>query len=323
MLRNNRLLERDFSTVRRMRYMMGTFVEVEATGRNKAHATEAVEAAFSEMRRIEQLLSKFLPESPISQVNRFASSVAVRVPTEVIDLCEDAVRFSSMTNGAFDITVNALIELWGSAAARKTMPSDDEIEEALSRVGSAHLGLSREENSVFVRTPGVQLDFGGLGKGYAVDQAVETLRRYGVTQVLVNAGGNMYCGDAEKYSQIGIKNPLETDEIIASVALKDGAIATSANYERFFDISGERYGHLIDPRTGYPVRNEVLSVSIVSKSAQLADLFSTAVFVLGFEQGMQLVEQTNEVEAIMITSGQSDLKMHISSGLFTYIMSSS
>lgn len=312
--RSSNLLPADHKTVRRMRYLMGTFVEIEATGKGRKEASGAVEAAFSEMKRVEHILSKYSEESLTSKINRFACSSPVKVTFEVFELIEESIRFSKVTNGAFDITVNPFLELLDLAQQRGSAPTREEIKQVSSKVGYTNVILAPQDKTIFFRKRGMKIDLGAVGKGHAIDKAIDVLKRNNIRKALVNAGGNIFCLD-EDYSPIGIRNPLSPDEIIATIPLKANAISTSANYERSFTIQGKSYGHLIDAKTGYPVTNAVLSVSIISPSAKIADILSTAVFILGQHNGMQLIESMDDSEGIIITESGRRLKLHTSSGL--------
>jgi FAD:protein FMN transferase len=302
-------------TYSQIHYLMGTFVEIEVSGETLERAKEAVAQAFSEIRRIERVFSKYLPTSPVSQLNRCAGLEPVEIPFEVKQLIENVKSMSEEVDGSFDLTVNVLMELWSSAEKKEAVPANSEIQNALKHVGMKLLVLSEEPDRIFFKKPGVQLDFGGVGKGYAIDRAIQVLRSQGIKEGLINAGGNIYCMGGEGPSQIGIRDPLAPDDLIATVVLKDRAVATSASYERFFDFGGLRYSHIIDPRSGYPIQNEVLSVSILSQSACQADLVSTAVSVLGLEQGMALIEQRNGIEGVVIVKDSAGCQTYESSGL--------
>lgn len=294
---------------RRARWLMGTFVEIEAIGETATCALEAVEEAFLEMKRIERLFSKFLFDSPVSQANRFGHERPVAVPEEVAALSLEALEFSLATGGAFDIASGGLAELWRSAEKRGRIPSQKEIEVALEGAGASNVIVSRGISTVFLGHEATQLDFGGIAKGYAIDRAISVLKARGAQKALINAGGQVYVLDDESSAEIGVQHPLLPDELVASVRLQNQSVATSANSERFFEIGEARYGHLIDPRTGRPAENEILSVSVISSSAKLADVFSTAAFVLGLEDGMCLVQARDDLEAVVVTREESGLRL--------------
>lgn len=299
MQKNNNIATED-QTFSRMHYLMGTFVQIEASGEGKGQVVRAIEEAFSEMKRIERLLSKYSEESSTFRINQSADLSPIEVSLEVFKIIEESVKYSNLTGGAFDITVSPLMDLWGLSQERGSIPSNEEIRQATSKVGYTNIVLNPQYKTIFFKQRDMKLDFGAVGKGYAIDMAIDVLKRNNIKKALINTGGNIFCL-ADDYSRVGVKNPLRPEDIIASVALKNNAISTSANYERFFSINGKRYGHLISPKTGYPIGNSILSVSIISPSAQIADILSTAVFILGQHKGMELIEGMNDVEGILIT----------------------
>lgn len=315
---NSSLITGSDAVVRRMHFLMGTFVGIEAAGREREDVIVAVDEAFSEMKRIERILSKFLEGSAVYEINRASGLWPVHVPPAVFWLIHDAIQFGHLTKRAFDITVGPIMDLWESAQKKDLIPGKDEIQEARNCTGIEHINLDRDGMTVFLKKPGMKIDLGGIGKGYAIDKAIEVLKKRNITKALINGGGNIYYLD-DDYANVGIKNPLWPDRIIATIPLKDSAVATSANYERSFCIHGKRYGHLMDPKTGYPVQKGVLSVSIVSPSAKLSDIYSTAVFVLGPESGMSLIEGMDGLEGLVIEQRSKKCKVNVSTGLREYI----
>lgn len=293
---------------------MGTFVQIEASGGRKGQIVKAIEAAFAEMKRIERLLSKYSEESFTCRINQFADSSPIEVSPEGFEVIEESIKYSNLTGGNFDITVSPLMELWGLSQERGAVPSNEEIRQAVLKVGYTNIVLNPQHKTIFFKQRNMKLDFGAIGKGYAIDMAIDVLKRNNIKKALINAGGNIFCL-ADDYSRVGVKNPLRPEDIIATAVLKNNAISTSANYERFFSISGKRYGHLISPKTGYPIANSILSVSIISPSAKIADILSTAVFILGQHKGMELIEGMNDLEGIIITKAGRRPKIYTSSGL--------
>lgn len=297
-----------------MHYLMGTFVEIEASGEKRSQVLEGAEAAFSEIRRLERILSKYDKESEIARVNETAHIAPLKISAETFTLLEEALSFSRLSEGAFDITVGAVLDLWNLAQKRGFLPMPDELEGACQKVGYSYIALDSKEGSILLDKPGITIDLGGIGKGYAIDRAIGILKQNAINKAIVNAGGNIFCLDEEP-SFFGILNPLNTSEIIAKVALKNQAVSTSGNYERFFSVSGKKYGHILDPKTGYPSDKGVLSVSIISASAKLADILSTAVFVMGLDKGMDLIESLDDIEGLIAINNNSRIRLCTSSGL--------
>lgn len=284
---------------RRMRYLMGCLVEIETTAHPRGRAEEAVEAAFFEMRRIENLISIFKGASILSKVNQQASHIPVEVPDEVFALLENTLSLSDLTEGHFDPTTLPLTELWKRAAKRAELPTPRDIREALAKVGHGQVELDRRRHAVYFHRRGMKMDLGALGKGCAVDKAIQVLRKHEIHEALVTTGSTVFSlGD--EITHFGVTHPLRPDEIMTAVELRNNSVSTSASYERFLKISGKKYGHMINPFSGFPVGGNVLSVSVISDSALRADALSTALFVSGFRKAASLLEKFPGAEAVVI-----------------------
>lgn len=294
----------EYPPIRRMRFMMGTFVEIEASG--DASTLGAIEASFTEMKRVEGLLSRFSDKSVVSKINRLADASPVKVPAEVFDLIGSCLKFSRLSGGAFDISVGSVIDLWEDSQESGSPPSVQKLKNV--KATFEDIQLIPEDHSIFFKKPGMKIDLGGVGKGYAIDMAVEILKRSDVLQATIDAGGNIYSLGEECIS-IGIRHPLMEDAIIDSVNVKNRAVSTSANYERSFLINGKSYGHIMDPRTGSPSENDILSASIISPSAMTSDMASTAVFVLGRKKGMKLIGSMCDTEKIIAVREEGTCKI--------------
>lgn len=289
--------------IRRMRYLMGTFFEIEIIAENENAIKQIIELSFSEIKRIEKLLSRFINESEISLLNRKAPNHPVKISSEVFNLIELSIKYFHLTEGLFDITICPLLEVWQKSELAGYIPSDGEIKNTLQLVGLGNIVLDPDKKTVFFQKQNVKIDLGGVGKGYAIDKVVNILKKHNIQQAMINAGGQYYILGEDfdnDFSLIGIENPLKPGEIITKVELKNESISTSGNYERFFYIGEKKYGHIINPFTGYPA-NELNIVSVLSTDPIIADVLSTALFVMG-EKGMKLVEKTPNTEAIMITT---------------------
>lgn len=289
----------DTFVVKEMHYLMGCFIEIEVQSESREKAVRAVRDAFSEMKRVEEALSFFSESSITTLLNQEAMYGPVKVPEEVFYLIKECLRYSRLTRGAFDITSGSLSKLWKDAEKRQELPTSEEICARLYSVGSRYIELNEESRTVFFTRPGIMIDFGASGKGYAVDQVVKVLRKYGLKRAIVNAGSNIYhLSDDEDL--FGITHPLKLDDILTTVSLKNNSVSTSANYERYFKIGDKRLGHLIDPRSGFPTQNKLLSVSILSESSMIGDILSTAVFILGEGLGRKLLERLQDIDGILV-----------------------
>lgn len=297
--------------VKRMRFLMNTFCSIQAEGEDGLSAAEAIEEAFGELKRLEVKFSRYLADSEISRVNQAARNSAVKVDSEVFELISRAWEISRLTAGAFDISLGAAIDFWRAQREAGTFPSQDVLDELKQRTGFENILLDQQQQSVYFTKPGIQLDLGALAKGYALDKAVQLLKARGISCGQLDLGGNIYVLDSQPQS-IAIRNPLAPEKIAATVELTGQAISTSANYERSFKIKGKCFGHLLDPLTGSPVESDILSVSVISEDAALADALSTAIFVSGMQKGMGLLGGMDGVEAVIISKGlwPEGIKVH-------------
>jgi thiamine biosynthesis lipoprotein len=302
-----------------MRYLMGTFFKVEVFD-EEIKAKEVIELVFNEARHIQQLLSRFQEDSPVYKINNFVPLRPHKIEVELLNLIRDCLEFSKLTNGAFDIAVASLIELWRQAEENDLLPTHDEVISVLSGVGYRNISLNLDEETILLRNKFTKLDFGAVGKGYCLDRAISILKENNINRALLDFGGNIYYLNdnisefEEEY--FGIRNPLNTDDVIVSLPVRNKVISTSANYERNFKIKGKIYGHIINPLTGYPQGNDdLLSVSVISPKAMAADILSTAIFILGLDSGMELIEKISDAEAVIITRNQRRPQVHYSSKL--------
>jgi thiamine biosynthesis lipoprotein len=288
--------------LKRTQILMGTVVEIKVWGEDEENVKSALDAAFNEIERIDNLMSIYKRESEISLLNRLGSLV----PSEdVMEVIRRSVKFSRLSRGAFDVTCKPLLSLWSRAKERGELPTQEELKQALSLVGWENLEIDGE--SVRFKLKGMQIDLGGVAKGFAVDRAVAVLLKHGVKRAIVNAGGDMYLlGKAPRRGglwQIGVRNPRVEGELLYVLNIQGGAVATSGSYERYFTIDGKKYSHIIDPKTGWPVGDEVLSVTIVAPDCTTADAVATACFVLGGREGMELIERIDKVEGMIVCRG--------------------
>jgi thiamine biosynthesis lipoprotein len=250
--------------------------------RNKMEA--AADDAFDEARRLDSLLSNYRPESEWSRVNREAAGHPVAVSKELFDLLSACVAYSRASEGAFDITVGPLMKIWGFYKDSGHLPKPGEIKTALTQIGYRNLVLDASKQTVAFAKPGLNIDPGGVGKGYAVDKMVEVLLRDGIKTALVSASGSsIYCLGAppdESGWTIQIKNPYNEFEHVAEVKLKDESLSTSGSYEKFFVAEGKTWSHIMDPRTGYPAQG-TLSVSVVAPRTLDSEVWAKPYFVNG------------------------------------------
>ncbi|WP_094605979.1 FAD:protein FMN transferase [Sporomusa silvacetica DSM 10669] len=293
-------------------FLMDTIIEITAYG----NGNEAgVKAAFAEFRRINELTNRFDESSQVSKINQAAGKEKMQVDPDVITMLKLARSRSEQLNGALDVSVGALTELWSVGHKGEFVPSDSEIKALLPLVNFELIEIDDKANTVFLLKPGMRIDLGAVAKGYADRKAIDALKAHGIKSALVNAGGDVRIIGKRPDGQpwrIGVQDPRDSEGIAAKLALADwDVLETSGDYQRFFIKDGVRYSHIIDPHTGYQPRG-VASVTIVAKAENNVDILSTAIFVLGVEKGQELLKQYPGTEAIFITT---DGKKIITPGL--------
>ena len=290
--------------VRRTRLIMGTLVEITLSHSDPDLIQTAATEAFDEMQRIEKLMSTHLPGSEISRINRAAGKKAVPVSLEVEEVIREGLYWSRQSGGAFDITIQPLVQLWDLEGEKELVPGRNTIKKTASLVNYKNIEIV--DHQVKLNRAGMAINVGGLAKGYAVDRAVSLLRSK-VSNGIVNAGGDLYAFGQKNPAtswNIGLQHPRKPQELLAAFALKNMAVATSGDYQRYFIKDGVRYHHIFDPQTGMPARGMV-SASIITTEAMEADALATAVFVMGPEKGIEWVDSMENVEAMLVLRGGS------------------
>ncbi len=296
-------------------FAMDTYMVLKAYGTN---AKKALEQAETEIQRLESLFSVKLRDSDISKINATSGNpVTVNVSTRTA--IAKAIEIGDMTDGALDITVYPLVREWGFT----TGDSDNEpsykipeqwlIDWHLGNVGYDRIILNG--NIVTLPTQ-FEIDLGSVAKGYATDAVVQILDENGIDSALINLGGNVYAlgrkPDNSKW-KVGIQNPLDTDKVICSVSVENQAVITSGNYERFFEADGKKYWHIIDPKTGYPADNGIISATVIGSSGLDCDALSTALFVMGTEKAIDFCKKHKEIDAVLVTKDME--KIYVTDGL--------
>ncbi len=301
------------------RVLMDTFCTITVVSPSKEKARTAIDAGYEEIGKLDRYLNNFSPDSEISAVSREAGIKPVRVSMETMDLMQKTLGISHITNGAFDPTIAPVLKLWkfSGRPADPSLPSDDAIKNALKLVDFNKIQLTSASSAIYLKDAGMELDLGGIAKGYAADRAVEAIKAKGIKAALVaiagdirgygvSAGGNAW--------KVGIQDPRPEhtnsdkpwEDIFASVQLKDSAISTAGDYQRFFMKDGKRYHHIIDPLTGYPSDSGLISVSVIAPEGYMADGIDTAILILGAEKGMKLLESKG-IDGILVTSDKKIL----------------
>jgi thiamine biosynthesis lipoprotein len=298
--------------ISREQYYLGTFCRITLF---EKHPDDTFIELFSRIREIDDAMSTNREKSEVNAVNRSAGIDPAAVSPDTFEVVKEGIEYGRITNGTFDITIGPLVELWGIGRESFKVPAEETIRERSPLVDYRFITL-RDNYSIFLEKRNMRLDLGGIAKGYAADAAAGLLRARGIESALVDLGGNILAlGNKPGGSmwRIGIQNPLASRGIpIAAVKVTGKAVVTSGTYERYSEEKGRRYHHILDPSTGFPAENGLLSVSIVADSAVAADCLSTGVFVLGLDSGMALIESLAGVEAIFVTE---EKEIYISSGL--------
>jgi thiamine biosynthesis lipoprotein len=283
------------------RMSMASAYAIVAYGDDGGALPRILEAAFDEVDRIDRLMSHYKPESPLSQLNRDAARAAVTVDPELFDFIAESMRYARDSDGAFDITVGPLMKTWGFFRGGGRLPSEAEIAEARTRVGYAHVVLDPARHTIRFDRPGVELDLGGIAKGYAVDRVVALLRREGVAAALVSAGGSTIYGLGAPPGREGwdveIQDPAAPDRVALTVRLNDRALSVSGSYEKSFERGGVRYSHIMDPREGRPVQG-ILSVAVLTSTGTEGDALDDVFFVQGVDRSRTYLRRLRDTEAI-------------------------
>ena len=283
---------------------MGSRFELIAVTSDSALASEAIARGYREIDRIEQLISSWRPDSETSSINSSAGVKPVKVSRELYDLIYRCIKVSKLTQGAYDISFAGIGSLWQfDGQTVSDLPDSNQVASAVTRVNYQNIILDPQQGTVFLKHPGMRIGFGSVGKGYAANRAMEVMKENGIRSGLVDAGGDIITWGPDKKRKawsMGIADPNQPSRMMAWLSLQDMALVTSGDYEKYFYHQGRRYGHILDPRTGYPVTG-IKSVSILCPDAELADALATAVFVLGKVEGLQLINQLNGVEGLIIT----------------------
>jgi thiamine biosynthesis lipoprotein len=299
--------------------LLGSPFEITVVAKDTIQANQYEDQAIAEVKRIENLISDWIPTTPVSQINQAAGKKAVTVPLELIELIERSIKISKLTDGAFDISYASMDRIWKFDGSMKEMPSPEAIHQSVANVGYQKIIIDKENQTVMLKDEGMKLGLGGIGQGYIADKIKVLLLSNGCVAGLVNVSGDISTWGKQPNGEqwkVGIKNPMNKNKIFATFPLEDTALETSGSYEKYVTFNGKRYSHIIDTRTGYPATG-LISVSVFAKTTELADALATGVFVMGKDAGMNLVNQLPGISCIMVdedgkvsTSKNIDLKKY-------------
>jgi len=323
---------------RETRILMDTSCTITAVSSSETKAREAIDAGFARIKELEQLLNYFSSTSEISAINKAAGNNPVKASIETLEVVKKAVEIADYTHGAFDPTIGPLTKLWGFSGQNPhpTVPPENEIKNAMKLTDYKKVKINTSTSEIFLEEKGMALDLGGIAKGYATDIAIEAIKAKGIKAALVAIAGDIKGFGLKPNQQtwkVGIQNPRSnlpappfekggqegilkkgdgelSDDMFATFYLKDKAISTSGDYQRFFMERGKRYHHILNPKTGYPSQG-VISVSVIAPDGFITDGLSTGVFVLGPDEGIKLLESMG-LDGIII---DADKKIFITKNL--------
>jgi thiamine biosynthesis lipoprotein len=306
-------LGQESAVVTRVQMQMGTLVKITAVARNESIAQAAATAGFAEIHRLEELLSTWIPASELSRVNTSAGVRPVAVSQETMTVVQGAIQAAEMTGGGFNIAIGPAVDAWNVIEGQR-IPTESELEALRPLVDVQAVHADVKKQTIFLGKAGMRIDVGGIGKGYAADQAVMAMKKAGAS-----AGVVALSGDIKTFGQlpggkkfpVGIRHPREEGEILAFIDLENEAISTAGDYERFFERDGVRYHHILEPKTLQPARR-CQSVTVIAREGMVADGLDTGIFVMGVELGMRLVEALPDMEAVIV---DHEGVVHVSSGL--------
>lgn len=297
----------------RKQYQMGTIVELTVVASSENVADDAMDAGFTEIRRLDDLLSVYKENSEYSKINQMAGIEAVAVSSETLELIQKGLEAGKMTEGGFDIAIGPAVKLWGVTDS-KHIPTPEELARIKPLVDMNNVIVDPSRRTVFLKLKGMRIDSGGNGKGFAADKVKIVLQKHGIQSGIVALAGDLKVfgkkPDGELW-RVGISHPRKKGEVLAYLDLTDQAISTAGDYERFFERNGVIYHHIFDPRTLQPAR-DCQSVSIVSGEGIISDSLDTGIFVMGSEKGMKLIETLPYLGGVIV---DRDGKILVSSNL--------
>jgi FAD:protein FMN transferase len=283
--------------------LMGNRFEITVVAADKHFAAQCIEDAFEEIRRIEKLFTTYNDNSQVNAINQMAGIAPVKVDREVFDLIVRSKRISDLTQGAFDITYGSINKrLWNFDQTMTELPDAETAKRMVRLINYRNVITDERNATVFLRYEGMRIGFGGIGKGYAAEQAKNLLVQKGVKSGVVNAAGDLCAWgmlpDGKPWT-IGIADPDGSRDAFSSLAITNTSIATSGNYEKYVMIGGKKFSHTIDPKTGLPVSG-IKSVTIICPNAEIADAMATPVMIMGIHVGIDMINQINGIECIIV-----------------------
>lgn len=301
------------SQIERTEVIMGTVVKITLY---EGGSKEILDKAFERIAEIESLVSINKEGTEIEELNKNAGINGVKVSDTSYDIIEKALYYSEMSNGGYDLTIGPLVKLWGIGMPNAKVPTQVEIDETIKKIDYSKVKINPNTKEVFLSEEGLMIDLGSIAKGYTADEVVKLLREEGVEQAIVDLGGNIYAmglKDGDTNWKIGIQSPFnDRGNTVGSVEVSDKTVVTSGVYERFVEKDGVKYHHILNPDTGYPYETEIAGVSIIADKSIDADALSTLIFTKGLDEGLDMVEKLDKIDAVFITNKK---EVYITEGL--------
>lgn len=299
--------------LRRTEVLMGTTVSVSLFD----HQDETIlDEAFERVKLLENELSLNKDSTLLTELNASAGTTPHPVNDVLFDIVQKGYYYSELTDGSFDVSVGPLVKLWNIGLPETRVPSNDEIQNVLPLINYKQIELDEEAKTIYLQTPGMQLDLGGIAKGYTADSLATLLKSKGVEHALIDLGGNIYALGTKvdgSLWKVGIQDPFESrNNTVGYIPIANQSVVTSGIYERYLEADGKKYHHILDPSTGYPFDNEIAGVTIISETSIDGDALSTAVFSKGLEEGLEFVKSLPNIDAIFITK---DSKVYLTDGI--------
>jgi len=282
--------------------LMGSRYDISVVAGNREEGNRYIDMAVQEIKRIEKMISSWDPSSETSEINRNAGIKPVKVSKELFDLIKRSLLISQITDGAFDISYASMDRIWKFDGSMTRMPDSATVKKSVEKVGYRHIILDEKNQTVFLERKGMKIGFGAIGKGYSADKAKALLISKGVKAGIINASGDMNTWGTKPDGSpwtIAITNPMDKKKAFGIFELRENAVVTSGNYEKYVVFNGIRYTHIINPKTGYPAHG-LLSVTVFAPKAELADALATAVFVMGKDKGIKLIDQIPATECLIV-----------------------
>ena len=301
------------SYISREFYSLGTLNQLKVSGRN---SNKAINESIKKLCEIDNKMSVFKEDSEISKINKYAGDQARIVSKDTYYVIEKAIKYCSLSKGAFDITIRPIVGLWGIGKEGAKVPNINEIKEKLRAVNYKDIVIDKKNNSIFLKNEKQEIDVGGIAKGFAADEVRNIMLKNKIKSALINLGGNIFAigtkGDGTEWI-VGIQNPLKTrGEFVLTINVINKSVVTSGSYERYFESGGKRFHHIINPSTGYPSESDIMSATIISDNSIDGDGLSTGVYIMGVQKAMKLIEEIKGIDAIFITKNK---EVYVTSGL--------